>query len=101
MDPYRPCGTTPQPRAPRKAMLSSWAMQSCPANAQSACQVIENAAVLTIFLSQVTNHRQVTNAFLAYDLISRTRTQKIVCTSRAVRQLPNINRGGVGGGLGR
>ena len=72
-----------------------------PCQRVSACQAIEDAALLTILLSQVTDHRQVPNAFLACDLISRTRTQRIACTSRAVGQLPNINRGGVGGGLGR
>lgn len=63
---------------------------------QRAGQAIEDALILATLLAEVSEQREIQNAFLAYDQVRRVRTQRVVSTSRDSRQLVGMRAEGVG-----
>ena len=83
----------------RIVIMGDAAHATTPYQGQGAGQAIEDAAVLTSLLGEIStsDSKMVANAFLAYDQVRRVRTQRVVSTSREAGKLISMSSEGVGG----
>lgn len=78
------------------AMMGDAAHATTPYQGQGAAQAIEDALVLEILLAELSGPKLIQNAFLAFDQARRSRTQRVVLTSRDAGQLVGMRAEGVG-----
>lgn len=77
-------------------MMGDGAHASTPYQGQGAGQATEDALVLESLLGRVTDVKQITAAFKAYDQVRRPRTQRVVATSREAGELLCLRNPSIG-----
>jgi salicylate hydroxylase len=80
-------------------LMGDGAHASTPYQGQGAGQATEDALVLNELLGRITDVKQITEAFKAYDKVRRPRTQRVVTTSREAGLLLSMRNPSVGGDL--